>query len=66
MQSIIINCQQALLQYRQYMLQLYTSMKQVEEKKLMLGIKEVKSHSQLIQELQETIINALPSPVISP
>jgi hypothetical protein len=41
-------------------------MKQVEEKKLMLGIKEVKSYSQIIQELQEIIINALPSPIVSP
>jgi hypothetical protein len=32
----------------------------------MLGVKDVKSNQQLIKELQETIVKAIPSPVISP
>lgn len=32
----------------------------------MLGMGEVKSHLQIIKELQETIVSSLPSPVVSP
>lgn len=48
------------------MLQLYASMKQVEEKKLMLGVSDGKSNAQIIKELQETIVSSMPSPVVSP
>ena len=34
---IVMRCQEALLSYRQYALQLYDSLKQTEEKKLLLG-----------------------------
>lgn len=54
------------MKYRQYMLELYNSMKDVEEKKLLLGSSEIKNNHQIIKELQLTIINSLPSPVISP
>lgn len=54
------------MKYRQYMLELYNSMKDVEEKKLLLGSSEIKNNLQIIKELQLTIINSLPSPVISP
>lgn len=41
-------------------------MKEVEEKKLLLGGKIVKNNADIIKELQSTIIDSLPSPVISP
>ena len=40
-------------------------MRETEEKKLMLGFKEVKSNQQLIKELQETILSSIPNPVVS-
>jgi hypothetical protein len=49
-------CQQALLKYRQYMLELYASMKETEEKKLLLGISSIKNNKEIINELQSTII----------
>ena len=59
-------CEEALLKYRQYMLELYGSMKEVEEKKLLLGSVDIKNNEQIIKELQAIIITSLPSPVISP
>lgn len=61
-----MRCQEALLKYRQYMLELYTSIKQVEEKKLLLGASNIKNNNDIIKELQMTIISSLPSPIVSP
>jgi hypothetical protein len=59
-------CQEALLRYRQYMLELYGSMKEAEERKLVMGVGEVKNNAELIKGLQEMIVSSLPSPVVSP
>jgi hypothetical protein len=48
------------------MLELYNSMKEVEEKKLLLGSMEIKNNLLIIKELQSTIINSIPNPIISP
>ena len=39
-----MSCEEALLKYRQYMLELYTSMKEIEEKKLLLGATNIKNN----------------------
>lgn len=49
MQSIVERCQEALLQYRQYMLELYSSIKQVEEKKLLMGLPGIKNNNDIIR-----------------
>ena len=54
------------MQYRQYMLELYSSIKEVEEKKLLLGLPGIRNNNDIIRELQTTIITSLPSPVVSP
>lgn len=42
--TIIARCQEALLKYRKYALELYDSLKQTEEKKLLLGAVKAKEN----------------------
>ena len=58
-------CEQALLQYRQHLLQLYAGMRETEEKKLMMGLAGAKNNQQLREELQSTILASMPNPVVS-
>ena len=41
-------------------------MRETEEKKLMLGLAGAKNNQQLREELQMTILSAIPNPVVSP
>ena len=65
-QTILTRCEEALLKYRQYALELYDSLKQTEEKKLLLGAGKARENQQIIKELQGTLLAALPNPVVAP
>ena len=49
MQRIVDVCQEALLRYRQYVIELYSTLKEVEEKKVLLGMDGVKTSLQIIK-----------------
>lgn len=65
-QAIVEQCQMALLQYRQYLLELYALMKRGEQRRLEMGAEKVRTNAELVKELQTTILGSMGSPVVSP
>ena len=55
-----------LLKYRDSLVNLFELEKKAEEKKVMLGIKNIRNNDEIIKDLQVHLLNHFPSPVISP